>query len=731
MATPTVTSIGSYTKIITLAQSTFTEMKDAVKNTVTGLTIASGTTFSNGGTTGWDLVWEGKYDSLSPHYTQVFRSKNFDNVTYKCAIFNWNIPNNELNLCTCERFGTLAEFTASTLSAASSTVITNPAWTFYDCATIGWKLDLCDLVLNIHPRWLLAHAYINSEPCLWAGVFEMQRNDEKDIATQSNPCWGWIGSTMWNIGIVSETLTTLDGASTCLNGSGQHLVISMPSAPKFSGRVTGIKAAVDFSAHYGSIQHPSWMHTQYSKQICTFSGLIGNTNAKFQNVGWDSTKRAVYPITPIYDYRSQNPVRLGQIYGLKVLSSVGANMNKISLKAGDDGIFSASATSKDHYILNLHHKVYMTNQINSANITRTIQGAFATGYQPTGEIISTGSAYFVLTRGSYRVYKVDATSGTTTSVWDITAAGYIPYCMRFDGERYVYVGHSSGIAKIDVYSSSVTAQITTTPARGIGFLNGYLVYGSGSTIQTAAQAIYKLELSTNTQTTFGTTAASSYSVWYGSVETDFYGNVTVIGNTNNSYWSSTNWNLPFHIFNSAGVLRGSPGSVSGTYFGGAAIRMVTDTVAIIVFAYGASTWSSGATGYYLLYTPNTLSIVSSGSCNTLYHDQQATYMPPLIYKHSGNMYGYSRYHPTNGYSIHSMYTSSSATNVNYTYVAGNTLGAGNLNLTDAMYTTICTDGARLITGSGTNASPTLRITTGWNSEQQYNNVKLAQVAILS
>lgn len=738
MAAPTITSIGTYTTQITLNQSTFVQLKDAVKNAMTGLSIASGTTFSNGGTTGWDLVWEGKYDALSPHWTQVFRSLNVDGVTYKCSIFNWNIPNNELNICTCERFGTLAEFTAGTLSAMASTggAITNPAWTFYDCATIGWKLDACDVIINAHPRWMLAHAYINSEPCLWAGVFELQRNDPMDTATQSNPCWGWISSTLWHHGIANETLTTLDGGSTCLGDGApyEYLLISMPSVMKYTGRVTGINAAVGFTADYGITQHPSWVHTQYAKRICTFPGLLSNTNARFQFNGWNPTKRLVMPITPIADYRSAGPVVLGQIYGIKVLGPVAENMNRVKLTVGADGNFSSSGTSRDHFILNLHHKYYAPGYRGSNTVVTTL-GTFPVNSRPTGEIISIGSAYFVLTRGIYRVYRVDAFSGATTLVWDLTNYSSTPYSMRFDGEQYIYVCHSQGITKIDIYTLAVTHQITSSAARCITFLNGYIVFTpSGST--TGAHAINKILLSTNTQSSFGSTSntTATYSVFYGSGETDFYGNVSFVGSASNATWSSSSYNVPFMVFNSSGGVRvAHPTNYYTTYHGGYACRLITDTI-VAVCGVNGSSWTTYAGHVGWMY--NTQAVTGSINVHggtTMYHDQETTFgYVPIILKHSGNVYSFSRWYYGAASNIMYNVMFSNNNSGSWGYTTGTSADFG---LTDASYyySAVCTDGTRFIGSTGTNSSGTaqLKIVTGLTNSFQYPSVRLGQVAILA
>lgn len=733
MAAPTITSIGTYTTQITLNQSTFVQLKDAVKNAMTGLSIASGTTFSNGGTTGWDLVWEGKYDALSPHWTQVFRSLNVDGVTYKCSIFNWNIPNNELDICTCERFGTLAQFTAGTLSAMATTggAITNPAWTFYNCATIGWKLDACDVIINAHPRWMLAHAYINSEPCLWAGVFELQRNDPMDTATQSNPCWGWISSTLWNYGINSSTLTTLDGATNCLGNSGyEHLLICMPSVMKYSGRVTGINAAIGFSADYGITQHPSWLNTQYSKKVCMFSGLIGNTNAKFQFNGWNPSKRLVMPITPIADYMSAGPIVLGQIYGLKVLGPVGENMNRVKLTVGSDGNFSTSGTSKDHFILNLHHKHDFSGF--GSNTTTIDLGTLPANHYPTGEIITIGSAYFLLTRNTFRLYRIDAFSGATTLVWDITAVGYTPYCMRFDGEQFIYIGHSNGLAKIDVYSLAVTPQISSASARGITFLNGYVVFSS-SQLVTSAQTVYKVDTG-NSTTTFGTTGAFNFGVTLAAAETDFYGNVTFVGSSNGSYWSGTSYYFQMSVFSSNGSHRvtNPTNTISTTYHGSYGCKLLTDNL-VIVGGGSQQNQSAYGTHYHAIYDSKNLTTITTSGYSTSYHSQDWNVCPnKMVIKHSGNIYFCDRWYHNNYPLNYHRITSSDPTGQFGNFSATSTSNFG--ILTDShYYNAICTDGTRLIgpTGTSSNGTARLRVITGLTNSFQYQGVRLGQVAILA
>jgi hypothetical protein len=475
MAAPTITSIGTRTTQITLNKSTFVQLKDAVKNAMTGLTLASSATFSNGGTTGWDLIDEYRYGvgssmGASPKLYQVFRSKNKDGVTYKNIIFCWNQVDNVVDIRTCERWGTSTEYNAATNAGLSNHSITNEAWSNYDAASIGYKLDACDFLINLGPRWALAHAYINSEPCSWAGVFEIARNDPLDTAVPTNPCWGLITSVTFFGNHTNEIINNQSGTD--------YPLIAMPSVMKNGARVTGLAACTDFGLNTGLSYHPSFESLVSGK---SFAYTYGNAFSYLKNNGWDNTKRLCMPMSAVAGASTAAPTPLGQIFGLKILYPTGNNMNRIKLYIDSDGNFSNTGTNQDHFLL-MNHGPCTATAIAGTQTTKTTIGNLATNPE-YGQIHSVGSAYFVcMANTGNKVKRVDAFTGSTTDV--LTFTGAYSYS-KYDGENYLYVSTTAAFYKINVWSLVVTTS-ATSPIRAFGINADYVFYDTATVSGTRA-----------------------------------------------------------------------------------------------------------------------------------------------------------------------------------------------------------------------------------------------------
>jgi hypothetical protein len=522
MAAPTITSIGTRTTQITLNKSTFVQLKDAVKNAMTGLTLASSDTFSNGGTTGWDLIDEYRYGigmsiGASPKLYQVFRSKNKDGVTYKNIIFCWNQVDNVLDIRTCERWGTSAAYNAETNTAITDHSITNEAWSYYDAASIGYKLDACDFLINVGPRWALAHSYINSEPSEWAGVFEIARNDPSDVAVASNPCWGMITS----ITLFQHYDVDVNGAN---RTNGDYPIIAMPSVMKNGTRVTGIAACTDFSINTGLLVYPT---TDYVASGKSFAYLCSNSFSILKNNGWDTTKRLCMPISLIAGQSTAAPTPLGQVYGMKMLYPTGNNMNRIKLYIDADGNFSTTGTNQDHFLLMNHGPIMTTASITDTHSTKSALGAL--GSNPEfGQIHSVGSAYFVcMANAGTKVKRVDAFTGSTIDV--LTFSGGYLYS-KYDGENYLYIGTGTTIYKLNVWTLNVSSTTVHGGARAFGINADYVYFELGATLSSMGR-LQGGTGSTNddiptTKTTL-TISGSTYTTWVWATSMDFdsYGNM--------------------------------------------------------------------------------------------------------------------------------------------------------------------------------------------------------------
>ena len=410
----TATYIGKSTVQITASgtTNTFSDLTNAVKDAIlgtqpnaagasSGITFAQSTGVTAQTASGWTL-----HDSFTSGiiFTQVFKSINADAVTYKYIILNWNTVMNEINVSCCEGWN------------ATTHVAMNEVHTYNNCAPVNFQLDTCDILLMIHPHWLVVHSYLNNEPSLWAGVFEFAREDAADTGALGVPCFGWISSTLGLIG--AATYSTMP-----CSGSDNTLIC----VPRTKSGLTGLAAAKSWAANYGATTHPtpatgatSAMPYRLGNQV---NNLVGNV--------WDSSKRLILPIKPIHRFNATAIENKGVVFGLKTLAPVGQNMNKEVINCDSDGNYSYSGTPTDHWMLNQHHKSAYSPASWFAN-TNWNAVTIATGAKPIA-IAYTGRTYYVVMAG--KVSKIDAVTQGVTDVLTATCNN-----IKYDGERYVYVG---------------------------------------------------------------------------------------------------------------------------------------------------------------------------------------------------------------------------------------------------------------------------------------------------
>jgi hypothetical protein len=439
---------------------------DAMTNTtsLTGTNGAlSGTAFTaDAGVTaqtssGWtlfDSFWGGQNataGTASPVYTQVFRSLNADGASYKNIIFRYNTREQVINTSTCEYWDTVANYAAGSPSAPTVRSPTNEAWTYFDCAPIGYNLATCDLLLNVSPRWCVLHSYLNNEASLWSGVFENQREDIMDTATIGYPCWGWISSTLWALGAPtpgSKPLATAD-----------HTLYSMPRTRQ---GYTGVNAAKSWAGDYGITTSPNWLATTAS----SFIYYLGNKENKFITNAWDGSRRLTLPIKPISDY-STTIANYGQLYGIKLVAPIGSNMNKITVPTDANGNASVTGTDRTHWLLNCHYKSYAnetTSWFPQTNSTGNITWAaetIATGGRPIS-VVSTGAAYYCIMSGGASVVKVNAITKTYSAVYSTTGITDIKY----DGERFIYITSTTAANAITRLDTADDITMVSVPVTG-------------------------------------------------------------------------------------------------------------------------------------------------------------------------------------------------------------------------------------------------------------------------
>lgn len=500
--TPT-SGANNMTSFMTFANT----IADAITDTAPGsagalsgvtFTAASGVTAqTDSGWTLFDSFWGGQDNTTgtqSPIYTQVFRSLNKDGITYKNAVLRYNLKRLTVNITCFEYWDTPANYNASSPSAITSHTGVNEAYTYFDCAPVGFNLTSCDFIVNFSPRWGVIHSYINNEPSLWAGIFETAREDVMDTAAANYPCFGWVSSTLWTLGA-----QTAGGSGKPLN-SGDYTLISMPRTRQ---AYTGINAAKGWGGDYGATFMPNWLATT----VNAFIWYLGNGANKFISNGWDSTRRLTLPIKPISDFAS-TIVNYGQIYGLKVMAPIGQNMNKITIPCDSDGNASGSGTDRPHWLLNCHHKTSGTDNTSWFANTSWTNEVYNFGGRPDA-ICYTGSAIYAILAGGGSIVRFRLDTKTVTTI--ATGGGYTD--IEFDGERYVYATSSTAgisLTRIDTADDTTIVTYSSVGYSAVG-VNGGTVICSPSTASNTP-IFYRFVAQASTGTVSAITTASPATV---------------------------------------------------------------------------------------------------------------------------------------------------------------------------------------------------------------------------
>lgn len=410
-----------------------------VGGTATGTAFTNANSISNiQSSSGWSL-----YDCLQTGYTiiQVFRALNVDGTTYKYTILRWNLHLLEVNLTTCESWDPVAH------------AATNEVWTYYDCSPIGFRLDVTDMIINANPRWLMLNSFLNGEPSNWSMVVESAREDIMDTAANLLPCWGWTSSLLMNLGTASVSNAT----SKPLAGNDYTLW----SMPRVKNGNTGINAAKGWAGDYGVAQYPNWLATSNS----SFIYYLGNQGNKFWANSWNTANRIVMPIKPITDFTSTYITNYGTMFGLKILAPSGNHMNKISIPVDSNGNYTPAGTSKPHFLLNNYWGSgggAAVDETSWFQCSQWISQSYTSSTSTRPEyMISTGTAWYMITTSGGALLKYSATLNTCTT---ITLSGTPTLTdLKFDGERYVYIGTTTGIRQLDIRNNdNVATELSVT-----------------------------------------------------------------------------------------------------------------------------------------------------------------------------------------------------------------------------------------------------------------------------
>jgi hypothetical protein len=691
---------------------------------------ATATTFSAGGLTGtqagsgWTLF---DCSLLGWTVTQVFRCLNKDGVTYKAAILRWNLNAHELTINTCEYWDTVTNFnTAGSVATLTARAPTNEAFTYFDCAQLGFKLDLTDFIIMATPRWLSIVTYINGEPCAWSGVFESAREDIMDVSTigASLPCWGYMSSPLWLLGastFAAKPLGTLDFTAWCM--------------PRVKNGANGYLAAKGWAADFGVTNHPVYVAasggtTQTSAAFFYYLGNVGGN--RYQSNSWDTTKRLILPIKPIADYNQTYVSNYGTIFGLKALAPAGNYMNRIRLQADSDGNYTPSGTLRDHFLLNLHHKSFSTDEFswwtNGQWLTALVPGNISA--RPI-YICSTGSFYYTVTdvATSNSIVKYNALLNTSI-VTSYTSPGGTIYDIKFDGERYVYFGTSTGLGIIDIRASDATAPTLIAIGGGVYtmVITPTYVYCAGAGAS-ATPTITRVLRSTNL-----VDSASSNGFTSGAVAVSTYGDATTrlidgVLDLDGNVWfapcMSTGANFKLVKVAPSGLSYPVIGNVSAVAWNNVGLH-VLDGTNIVLYQYT----STAVSIYQTQYNPRT-SVATTSTTQTVTTMTVTSNVKMYVIKYDGVLFTIPRIASGSGYPLRTTLCAttggSAITVLNgivqlLAPVQGTALTVGS---TATQNQFIWTDGARLIGNSDTG----LRIFTNVHGVNTSNNSTLGQLAL--
>lgn len=414
------TNLGTYTKRLALTgTNTNAAFATAIKNAITGVSPA--------GTTGWEI-----YDEFTDgvRITHVYRSLNEDGITYKNIIVRINTILGEINLSTCESWNNATH------------VATNEATCFANHCPIPFKTRLTDLLIFISPRYCAMMSVINNEISEWSGVFEMQREDANDTAAANYPCWGFISAPLWMLGANTYSERPFAGS--------YHTAICMPKTR--NGHTAG-NAAVNWSMDFGLMSIPPLWSPSGVGSVGYYLSSALNILTSTQ---WDTNAILALPVKPIHIHSTGVPSNYGKIFGMKVASPI-ANakmLDKVPIKIDSEGDFYPTGTTNNHWVLPLSHLRYELSNMVAAYRPRDIN---ILG-QSMIDLVSVGDFVYLITT-SNNIFKIDTLSG---AVYNYTQSFGTYTDIEYDGERYIYIGTSSGLIKLDTWSSDSRETLSIT-----------------------------------------------------------------------------------------------------------------------------------------------------------------------------------------------------------------------------------------------------------------------------
>lgn len=421
----------------TLSSTPFTAASGITAQSSSGWTLLD--SYWGNALQGYDSTGTGKYNYTDTNrarmYTQVFRSLNEDATTYKNIILEYDLKKSEINTYTCEYWDTAAVYNSATPTISANRAPTNLATTYQNCSPVNWNFDSCDLLIFVSPRWCILHSYICNEPNNWAGVVELQREDPTDTATRGVPCWGWVNSVCPSY---------VDGGGDINNGcsAGANII----SLPRTINGGTGYLSGLGWTADYGMVTYPNRIQGMGAQSLLYW---IGSAGFFYASNAWDQTRKLIMSIKPIHSYNPQSGTwyaaqeNHGIMNGLKVLSPVGTNMQKIKVPVDANGNSSRTGTDRTHWLLNANARALLnstgTNRwVVNPKVTKIDYAVGGSNMVSLGCL--TGIWFYYFDTNYNQLKKLNTITGTVITLTNWNSSTWtVATHMKFDNERFLWI----------------------------------------------------------------------------------------------------------------------------------------------------------------------------------------------------------------------------------------------------------------------------------------------------
>jgi len=324
---------------------------------------------------------------------------------------------------------------------------------------------------------------------------------------------------------------------------------------------------------------------------------------------------------------------------------------------------------------------------------------------------STGASYYTVNwaasvGASTKLSKVNAITGAWVS--DVLTATNITD-IKFDGERYIYIGTTTGLRRLDIRTDTVSSEIAITNGVQCMAINGkhvttFPISQSGSwTVTRVLRSTFAID---TTVTPSGFIAASLVK----DAVVDFDGNVLGVSA------SSTAGDIRIVKVTTSGTLSYlSPGFSGASSYMNAALQVLDASTILVVGSV------SGSTRYQALFNPDSMSLTQTAqSISGVYTVVNITGLRETVVKLGGSVLMLGR--GTNATAVSGTSVIPLAATGRMSYSSGNTTNDTPLSANTATAPFVYSDGARIFTPTTSG----LKVYTNLNSNTPYSAMPCGQ-----